>query len=835
MNMENVKQVLKQALLITRKTVIFIVCKIDYCYNLLPLDKINGFLSQKGIKINVKSKVFKYSLSTVILLLCVCIFRSGRNVDVGDKTHFSTPSSNVSMPKSITMVDHNRTSTVSETRRPASESRVAARKTTVIPSKQSVTTQKQSVTTQKQSVTTQKQSVTTQKQSVTTRKQSVMPSKKQESIEKAAKRISVSDAIAKGRIDIIAYLLKNNKININQRLSAAGADVMRGMRPESYLKAEESANDDTLLMRAIRAKSHKLVEFLLSKGADVNLSNCYNETALHIAVKMNDVKVCKMILKDNTTINQRNTLDETPLLIAVKNGFKPITELLLKHNAKVPKKAGGKLLVEFIKKNDIESAKVLCESGADVSYEVDQSNYGIESEIPIEAPITLAVKNNNPDLVKYLLEKGASTIGKGKNLSGYCDFVHIYVASHNRPDILPLLSYNPATTERMLCYAAYYGYIDVMKFLLKQKHNINQFVFFDNGRGTTKISSLFFLVQRCSPLAMAIAGRQYEAAKLLLDNGADPEFIKVETYEENARVKIFDPIVAGGISDHTDWLERRFDWVMKWRAGYCEPKFYELLAEYGRQPKGMDLFFAAVVENSSLMDRLLQQKVKPPEDVKEWGNYIVAVRPPTALKILALLFDKSILPINQKKNPFEHTLLMNAITCKCEYFSHTPNAQIERKDIVSFLLKHGADPNLYTGDPNNGQSALYYAISKKQDDIIKILLANNAKMPYRDADRLLGRAHGSLPEYKYFFSKGLKISIDPKRFFGDQSIRFAIVNEPYVISKLVIENCEDLNIVPEGEKITLLDYIEPRVKNKQIIKLMRNKGAKKYSELKQNP
>ena len=790
--MEKAKATLKKVLHIAKKTVIFVVRAIDYCYNLLPLENINNFLSRKKIGINVKSKAFKYSLSVIALLLLLGICKLCSCDHDEAETQPRTTRSKSNVDKVAPAFPEHRPGTTNAVEAPSSSfvpppaverPRVAAPSPTVMPPSPN------------------------------------KPPRKQESVEDAAKRISLPDAAKDNRIDVIEYLLKTGKINVNQRLFVGSADAMRVMRGKTYLNADESASKDTLLMLVVRLKKYELAEFLLNKGADVNLSNDYGDTALHIAAKLNDVKLCEMMLKNNTTINRSNTVDETPLLIAVRNGSKPVIRLLRLHHARVPKTSGGKLLVELIEKNDIELAKVLCESGADVSYEVEQHSYGPDSEIPIKAPITLAVKNDNPDFVKYLLEKGASSTGKGKNYVGYRDFVHIYVASRHRPDILPLLPYNPITTTRMLCYAAYYGHIDVINFLLKQKCDINSYAdFYEN-----KVSPLQYLVDRCNPLAMAIAGRRYDAAKLLLDNGANPENLFMETFGNN-RINISNSY--GNLLVNTDWLNQRFDWLVKWRAGYCEPKLYDLLAEYGRAPRATDLFFAAAVGNSAIMDRLLQQGVKPSEeDAKIWGNYIVAVRPPNALKMLVLLLDKSVLPINATPND-DATLLMNAITAECDY---TQKGQIDRKDMVSFLIDRGADVNIFKSW-NFGQSALYYAMSKKKDDIIGILLAHKAKMTNKDADDLLRQARGSLPEYKYLLSHGFKMSVNTDNPFGE--VCDAIIDEPFVIAKLVIENCENLNFVPLNRKETLLDYVEPRVKNKRIIKLMRDRGAKKYSELK---
>ena len=752
MNKSDAMQKIIKFFATTKQVVLTIISTADNCYNKLPLDKINAFLSARKIKINVKSKIFKYSLSGCIFLVLIITLLPENSEEFNNSSTLpaETPAT-VETPSE----SHQKTQTI--------VSKPIFRPPTV-------------------QTATVSQSVPDQP--IQKVKAPAAATVKKETVEEAAKRMSVTSAIEENRCDVIKYLLDNKKININQVIIGGSADVARGMRPNHYLRADEPAPGDTMLMYAVRLKKYQVVDFLLEHGANVDSLNHFKMSALHIAVQSGDFKLCEALLKKTTVINQRNCLDETPLLIAVRNNSMPIVKLLLKYKAKVPANTGGKLLVELIKKNNIESAKILCENGADVSYEVEQSNYTIGSELPVESPITIAIKNDNIELVKYLLEKGAATNGKSSYVR-FNGFVHIYVASKNRPDILPLLTYDLPVTTKMLCYAAYYGHIDVMKFLLRQKYDLNRTVAFD------ELSPLLHMVDRCQPLTMAVAGRQYEAAKLLLEHGANPNGTDAATYHERNKIQV---TIPKGISlgyTHYSW-----DWMLKWQAGICEQKMYKLLADYGREAQNMDVFYAAVLENSELLDQLLRQGVKPPENIINLVEYVVAVKPDNTLKILSLLLDKSIVSAD--------LILLHTVALKGskDVRSSVPATKITTEDIVSFLSKHNGNVNFCRKDPtNDGISVLFYAIVNKHDDIIKLLLANNAKMPERDSDILLRMAKSiyecdTLQAYKNLLARGVKIAIDPDRKFVHQQFVVDIEYAPYVVAKLLIENCEDLNIVP---------------------------------------
>jgi hypothetical protein len=84
-----------------------------------------------------------------------------------------------------------------------------------------------------------------------------------------------------------------------------------------------------------------IVEFLLTNGADVNLSarNAQKVTALHAGATRGDAEIVRMLLEAGADANARQERGFVPLHSAAANGNAPVVQLLLKHGAHVDAKA----------------------------------------------------------------------------------------------------------------------------------------------------------------------------------------------------------------------------------------------------------------------------------------------------------------------------------------------------------------------------------------------------------------------------------------------------------------------------------------------------------------
>lgn len=94
----------------------------------------------------------------------------------------------------------------------------------------------------------------------------------------------------------------------------------------------------TMLHTACRDGDIKKVEFLIKKGANVNLRDSHGDTALHLAIqpvsKFHPLDIVELLLHQrDCKVNILNKHGHTPLHTACIVGVKEVIELLLKHHA----------------------------------------------------------------------------------------------------------------------------------------------------------------------------------------------------------------------------------------------------------------------------------------------------------------------------------------------------------------------------------------------------------------------------------------------------------------------------------------------------------------------
>lgn len=91
---------------------------------------------------------------------------------------------------------------------------------------------------------------------------------------------------------------------------------------------------DTPLHCACFADKYEVIEYLLSKGADVNLRNRPNETPLMSACTFKaNIRAIDLLIKHGADVNARDNEGRTPLYATCIHGEYEKTELLLKNGA----------------------------------------------------------------------------------------------------------------------------------------------------------------------------------------------------------------------------------------------------------------------------------------------------------------------------------------------------------------------------------------------------------------------------------------------------------------------------------------------------------------------
>ncbi|KAI4455209.1 molting protein mlt-4 [Holotrichia oblita] len=158
----------------------------------------------------------------------------------------------------------------------------------------------------------------------------------------------------------------------------------------------------TALFEASRMCDVELVEMLLNLGADINIADKNDDTILHIAVKRRYSNDCvRLLLQHGADVNCRNTMGETPLFVTVKINNRQTMEILLNAGANVNiQDINGNTALHIASsegKYNTEMVEMLLNANANVNI-VNESG---------DTPLHKAVSARNEDAVRLIVQHQA--------------------------------------------------------------------------------------------------------------------------------------------------------------------------------------------------------------------------------------------------------------------------------------------------------------------------------------------------------------------------------------------------------------------------------------------
>lgn len=161
-----------------------------------------------------------------------------------------------------------------------------------------------------------------------------------------------------------------------------------------------------------------MLEFLLSKGADVNAASTRDWTALMTSVANQRLDQVQLLLDHKADVNQRANDDRSVLHLAVLNRNNEIVRLLLAHKPNVDfsylpndgsnPKVRHTALIDAVSSGDAAITRQLLEAGASPNQAIYASGWTL---------LHSAAATGSPELVKLLLDHGAAVDLQIDNIS----------------------------------------------------------------------------------------------------------------------------------------------------------------------------------------------------------------------------------------------------------------------------------------------------------------------------------------------------------------------------------------------------------------------------------
>jgi len=272
-------------------------------------------------------------------------------------------------------------------------------------------------------------------------------------------------------------------------LAACAGTEKKAAQPDNldYIKKIISENPDRInekdkdgnsfLHLAVRAGNADTVEFLVSKGADVNIKDIYGQTPLQIAPHSGNAEVVIQLVSKGAEINIKNSIGRTPLHDAV-------------------------YLAQF------QMVKYLISQGAEIN----------PIDIRSKTPLHDAVIDNKVEISNYLITKGAAV--NAKDGDGKAS-LHYAAINENLELTKSLVSSGANVNIRdkfnriPLHYAADEGYLEIVKYLILKGSEIDTKAAFYLQMGSME------LTLGCTPLHLAARNGHLEVVKYLVYQDAD--------------------------------------------------------------------------------------------------------------------------------------------------------------------------------------------------------------------------------------------------------------------------------------------------------------------------
>ncbi|XP_042320249.1 CARD- and ANK-domain containing inflammasome adapter protein-like [Sceloporus undulatus] len=305
---------------------------------------------------------------------------------------------------------------------------------------------------------------------------------------------TVFDSVAKGNLSDLEKKIKKNEVN-----------------------AMNSSNE-TLLHVAAAHGHTEIIDYLISKGAKLEVKDKEGKTPLHRAAEKGHGRAVKMLLQAGASIYSLDREGKAPLHLASQNHHTHVLKSILEEEARRHKNHHNFLHMAALR-NDSVLVQMLLKNGALIDAKDERG----------ETALGYAVSQGFEETVKVLLEAGAMIDSR---------IIDVAFNSNNQSLFRLLLEYSKGMTPDSMVSALF-------KAIEKDLHGIVA-ALIERGTDINAHNEMQY-----TPLLVACEMGKTESAKILIEKGAS---LKDKTPDSNSALHL---AVQSGVTSITRMLLRK--------------------------------------------------------------------------------------------------------------------------------------------------------------------------------------------------------------------------------------------------------------------------------------
>jgi len=215
--------------------------------------------------------------------------------------------------------------------------------------------------------------------------------------------------------------------------------------------------DNTALLHSIYVDS-EIALYLIQLGADITIKNKLNETPMHFAAMAGDLVISKILIERGLDINIPNINNHTPVMLATGNKHIKLVKLLLENKANInDEDINNDNLMHLCILNDMYDILLLLICNKKNIVINNRNNNG-------ESPLFFAIKKNKIKYIELLLKYGASL----NTFDNQGKYPLLYAVENNNVELCKLLLNNNANPN---LYFTWMGYVSPLFSAMNNDNN----------------------------------------------------------------------------------------------------------------------------------------------------------------------------------------------------------------------------------------------------------------------------------------------------------------------------------------------------------------------------